>query len=487
MQTAEIPLGEWLPDGPTYQKPGLEDALNVVPTPGGYGPLAGLQATGATIDRAVRGARQFYTPAGNSIVACGADDALFTVRGGVATRTSGLPSIGENEAWDFCQFNTFVIATAANNPPQYLENVTSDDTFAALGGSPPEARRCARVGDFVMFGNITDAASRIQWSAINAPADDWTPSRLTQAGFLDLDPARGQVQKIAGGRYAIVFQTRGITRLAYVGPPTVWQAETISEDRGALAPFSTATVGYLTYFLAQDGFYVTNGTTIEPIGSRRINKWFFDSVEPTRVAEVQAAIDWQNKCVVWSFPTSERADADTLLFYAWEENRWSYAQVSTQWIVGAPVAGLTLEQVDALYPDLDAMPVSLDSAQFKARERVLACFTSDGTDVSYSLFLSTPIEATWETGEFQPAPGRRVFVSGVTPVLDSGDWDLTATLRLRDTQNTQTESATVATGYGGFAPVRGEGKHVAVRVTKPAGEWSGASAVQVQYRPGGTR
>ena len=205
---------------------------------------------------------------------------------------------------------------------------------------PPTATKCARVGDFVMLGDISGGEpNKIQWSSFNNPGGDWTPSRLTQAGFAFLPKEYGKVQQIVGGRSAIVFQERGISRLNYVGPPQVWNRLTISKDRGALTPFSVATAGYFTYFLARDGFYVTNGSGIQSIGNERVNKWFLENVNQAQIHLINAAIDWQNECVIWAFPASSSENANRLMIYSWSLNKWSTATVDTGMVDELPAGG----------------------------------------------------------------------------------------------------------------------------------------------------
>ena len=310
MQTLDVPLTDWLPDQPSRNNPGCEEAINVRPVSGGFGPLNSLTASGDTLTSPCRGAMQLFDSTGSSLIVGGMEDRLFTRRGAI-TETAGMTSIGLHEHWDFAQFNNFVIATANGNSPQHLDAIDTDDTWSALPGSPPVAKRCGKVGEFLMLGAIQGNPSRIQWSSYNNPGGDWTPARGTQAGFADLPPNYGEVQQIVGGRFGLVFQQRAIHRLSYVGPPVVWRADELSVDRGAIAPFSVVNLGYLVFFLAQDGFFLTNGASVEPIGTSRVNEWFFENVNQDAIAETHGAIDWQNELIVWAFKSQSDVLTDS--------------------------------------------------------------------------------------------------------------------------------------------------------------------------------
>lgn len=483
-----IPFGEWLPDMPATHNPGCEVADNVIAVASGYAPFPARVDSGETVAQAVVGAQQIFDTGGNSVLVGGTIDSLF-VRRSAFTETTGLTSIGLGQAWDFAQFNDYVIATGDGNNPKYLSDVDSDNTWSDLPGSPPPARRCARVGEFLMLGYVSGVPSKIQWSHYNDPTASWALSRLTQAGSATLPVSDGAIQRIVGGRYATIFQQRAITRLSYVGPPIVFRSDVISAERGATAPFAVVSVGYLTYFLAQDGFFVTNGSSVEPIGNRRVNDWFFRNVDQGAIQEVQGAVDWQNQCIVWALRTTGSSGFNKLIIYNYNEARWSTATVSLDWLVSSALDGVNIDSLDAIYGDLDSIPLSLDSAEFKAKDRRLAAFTYDSVaDTSeYSTFTGEPLEATWETMEFQPAPGQRVFVRGVQPVMQAETWDCRVTLLMRDHRGAQSFSNTLTTGWGGFAPVRGEGHRMAVRLVKPSGDWQDAVGVDVEFRPAGRR
>jgi len=295
------------------------------------------------------------------------------------------------------------------------------------------------------------------------------------------------VQRIVGGRYAPVFQERGIQRLDYVGPPVVWRARIISASRGTLAPFSVVNLGYFSFFLAQDGWFITNGSQVEPIGTQRVNRWFRDNVNQDKIGEVQGAIDWQNEAIIWSFHGEGSEVRNRLLVYSFAEGRWSTATVTVDWLVGSNLDGIDLDSLDAIYGDLDSIPGTLDSSEFASGDRRLAAFVKGATTSEYNLFTGDPLEAEWVTGEFQPSPSRRVFVSEVTPLMEATDWDMTAQLQFRNNRGQEEASSTATAGWAGFCAVRGEGQKMAVRLTKPSGSWQRAQGIQVRFRPAGFR
>lgn len=482
----DVPLGPWLPDQPNFRNPGCVVAENVLPTPGGYGPIPGWAGVGVSTTNDVSGAAQVFDNSGASVLVGGGGTRLFTVRGTTLAETTGLSAA---VAWDFARFNDFVFATDVNNAPQYLTDIDTDDTWSSVPGSPPQAKYCATINNFLFLGNIDGAPYRIQWSPYNNPAGTWGTDRLTQAGLADLATEFGGVQRIIGGRFGLIFQERGIQSIVYVGAPVVWDVQVLSKDRGTPAPWSVVNVGHTVYFLAQDGFFATDGSTPVPIGGSRINTWFFDTAAPASISGVQGAVDWENQCVLWAFQSRESEVRDYLLIYSWQEQRWSYAKLSTHWLVPTVTAGVTLEGLDALYPSgLESVPYSLDSSQFVGASRKLAAFVDGSTGSDLGTFTGPPMAAAWETTEIQPVPGRRVFIHGVRPVARFQDPDFSAQIAMQDGFGVERVGQPRPMGFGGFCPASGEGNTVRIRLTKPgSGAWSDAQGVQLQFRVAGSR
>ena len=192
--------------------------------------------------------------------------------------------------------------------------------------------------------------------------------------------------------------------------------------------------------------------------------------------------------IVWAFHGTESDAYDRAIVYSWAEGRWSSATLNTHWIVGSTLDGIDLDSLDAIYGDLDSIPISLDSVELQGGGRRLAAFANVGGSSNYQTFTGTPLEATFRTGESQPSPGQRVFVSEAYPLIEADSWDALISLYMRDNKGAVTTSNEVEVGWSGFAAVRGEGQKVAVQMRIPAGgEWGGAQGVQVRYKKAGYR
>jgi hypothetical protein len=262
----------------------------------------------------------------------------------------------------------------------------------------------------------------------------------------------------------------------------------VSEDRGCIAPRSIATIGAQTYFLSQDGFYMTNGSEFLPIGSQRVNKWFYRTVDNAAIAWTQAAVDWQNRCIVWAFRSVGAARPDRMLIYSWEQDKFSTATVTVDWVVGSRIAATSLEDLDAIFATLEDVTPSMDDETWLSGDRVLGAFISSGSAATFNIFNGLALQADWELGAFQPTPGSRVFVSGAQAVLEAVDWSMQIAAVPANNERSETVTAYGTPGIDGAVPLRADGKEMRLALRMPsAAVWTRAQAVQLTYRGSGRR
>jgi len=495
MQTVEIPFGEWLPDVPDYKNPGCLTANNVIPSPGGYGPFLGAVAQGDSTAGTCLGAKHLFRTTGAAIVVGGTGTSLFSIVGGTLAATTGLTDIGADAYWSIAQFNAFVIAAGPNNNIKALTDIDSDTTWSDLAGSPPQAKVVARVGNFLMAANLPSLPFSFQNSALNSPTDWPTPgtadARQKSSGRGNLQFEYGEITGIAGDRYAMMFQQRAVSRIDFVGPPQVFQITPIEEARGCIAPQSIITVGFMTYFLAHDGFWATDGNQTFPIGTSKVNRWFFDNVSETDRFRTQGAIIWEKECIIWSFyPADNATGFNRQIIFSWAQNKWSTANLPVDWIVDNKVGATTLEDLDALFATLEDVTPNLDSSFWGARSRVLSAFIQDGAgNTEINLLNGTALEAEFETSDTEPKPGNRVAVKRIYPMVENADINTTAALVTRE----QKGGAPMTTAFApinnaGFCPVNGSGRFVRTRTVIPAAaSWDRAQGVMAAFRVTGMR
>lgn len=484
-----IPFSEFAPDQPRLESGASGHVLNVVPaTPQSYGPLPALAPIGNALAARCQGAASFRGPDGTILNVAGDAGKLYRWDGtswNDVSRTGAPYGTATDQGWSFTQFGKFAVATNGVDRPQVFD-ITLGGQFADLPAAPLGARFIATVRDFVMVGQKADDQSAVQWSALN-DVNNWTIG-IDQADEQHF-PDGGTVTGVVGGQYAIVFQETAIRRGTYVGPDLVFQFDPISTERGCAVPGSIASYQQLVFFLAADGFFLLAGGEAErPIGNQKVDGWFWSNVNQDHLHRISAAIDPSRKLYILAFPSTESSDGtpDTLLLYNWTIDRWSRAAVDVAVLCRMMnKLGYTMDSLDADYPDLDAMPLSLDSALLTGSP--LAQLAGFGVDNRLAFFEGPNLAAEIDTVEAEITAGRRSFVRSVRPAVDGGG--LLVRLGTRDRPNDAvTWQAAVQQNGAGECPQRSAARYHRARVAITAGtQWTHAQGIEIDAAAEGER
>lgn len=448
LEDMRIKLGEWLPDLPYNENPGLVEARNCIPVDKFYKDYLPLATADDALSDRVVGAFAALDTAGDTFIYAGIDTALYVRNAGAWTDLGTVFTTAPTGYWRFAQFDTTVVSTNYADTPQAITAGASTTAALATSGTAPRARTVGVINRFVVLGDTDGVGGtvphRIQWSAINNsrdwPTPDTADARSKQSGAQTLPAVYGAVTAIAGGEYyGLIFQRRAITRATYIGGDVVFQFQDYEKTRGAWFPQSMIQVGGLCYFIAADGFYVTDGQSVKPIGNAKVDKYFFADCDQTYAERVTAAIDYTNKCVIWSYPNFSATDGipNRLIIYSWPEDRWSRAEDTMELIFPSVSDGYTLDQLDSLYSSIDDIPVSLDAAVWQGGANTMMAF---GSDHKLGTFSGSSAVARFETGEYDLNPFGYMFIRGVRPRVTGNPTLVTVTIGSRDNQDNESRT-----------------------------------------------
>lgn len=461
-----IPFGEWLPDLPIFDNPGATVAKNVLPGAASYKPFPNLTTYSQSIGGVCKGSIVARDSGGNYYNYVGDTSALYVNSGltwTTVTRLTSSYNTPSDDYWEFVQFGSRVIGVNGCNADVPQAITVGAANFIALPGSPPRASHIATVRDFVVVGNISaTAVSRqmVRWCAINNP-DSWTPDAATMADFQDLPGDGGWIQKIVGGEYGTIFQERAIYRMTFVGSPLIFQFDKIQSNIGVFAPQSVVNYRNLIFFLAEEGFYVFDGSNATPIGNGKVDATFFADLDISNLHRIHAVIDPQRKIVIWAYPGhgSVGGNPNRLLIYNWAFKRWSRIEdLNIEYLLRAITGTYTLEGLNAVNANLDLLQPSLDDAQWRTGNFLLAAFNSNHR---LATFNGSAMPAVMETSEhqFNRAPDGLTYVTEIRPVAEGLSASLTLAVA---TRNVLTESPAycppISPNSTGFASVRATGR-----------------------------
>lgn len=439
MAATVISFGEWLPDQPELGNPGLIEANNVYPSSDYYIHFNGLATLpGGALPATGRGLTTGVLPSASNRYYAGTVDRLYMTDAGgtfVSRSAATFTALTALRDWDFLQFAGKMIAAQIGTLPMY-HTIGAATNFATLGaGAAPAAAFVGQINQFVVLGNVLDSGgtarpATIRWSGLENEQSWPPPNSATaiaqQSGEQDLDERYGEVLKIVGGdQFGLVFQTRAITRVTYVGPPVVFQFDTFEKTRGLYSSTSVVPVGTITHFLAQDGFFATDGVSVTPTGYGKVDKY---ALLNTPLTTVRGSYSVRKRCVLWSVG----AQSSILLHMNVENFRWSRADQK--------INGMTLvNEQGVVGGEYSFDPLALDGSNRLCD------------------FTGTAQPAKFVTSEIELNPGGRFFLSGVKPNIEfvSGAVALTVRIGTRDDLSavvsyTATTTPTTRTGFADF-------------------------------------
>ncbi len=477
-----IPFTDWRPDIANLNGNFTALARNVLPGATSYRPMPSLSAYQTTA-----------LPSSACGLSMGRQTAgAWSIYGGTATKlyffatntwtdvsrlTGGNYNVDPSEFWRFAQFGTQIIAVNSNDDPQTI-NVDSGANFSALAGSPPRARNISVVGDFVVLSSLTSDLSAIRWSAINNPFG-WTIGN----GLSDYQSFGdgGRVTGVAGGEVGYVMQEYAIRRMRFLpGSDYVFSFEKVVDGKGCLSPYGYTTIGGYVYFVSEDGVYRYSGAGLEPIGAERVNRWFLNECDTTRLTSVYAVTDPYRPRIIWAFYSNpNRTSFDRVLVYDWQLDKFTYGVIEAQIWASAATPGITL---DSITSSIDLYPISLDSRSLEGGRPTFSAINTSG---QLCFMEGTNLEAVVETQEFEGTPNARSYIGHVEPIVDSASTTVRIGARERFAN-------TVA--YGSVTPMSSDGKCYAtssgrlhrVEVTIPSGSvWNHAIGAKVDTQPDG--
>ena len=485
---AFFPFGAYAPDVTDYQSKTVVYLNNVVPRADGYGPVQAASAFSGALAAACRGFFKAINTDGTITFFAATSTRIYKMSNtdytwsDVSLGGSAYTALSSTDNWQFVQFGNFVIAVQANVAPQVFD-LTSSSAFAALGGSPPQARYISIVGRFVVLSGLLNNPYRIQWSGLNATTT-WT-SGTNSSDYQDL-PDGGIVRGVAGGEFGYIFQDTAIRRMVYApGSPVIFQIERISDDRGLYAPYSIVRSGDRVFFLSSHGFMrIDPGTYPTPVGTERVDRTFFADVDRGNLQLLIGASDPKYARVFWAYKSNSGTTGqfDKLICYNYVLDKWSPITMSGEYFGSMSQPGTTLENLDSISTSIDALTASFDSYATSVSPEVALFNTSH-----VMCFLrGDNLEATLETPA-SSADNNRIFVQGMRAITDAntGYGKVGCRERWGDTETFTDEQAMDTIGT---IPARASTRFARGRLRIPSGtSWTFASGVEAEYVGDGER
>lgn len=474
MATQRINFGEWMPDQPGLTG-ALMDAKNVVSQAVGYGPLPTAAIFSAAASENLTTLVAGKTPANATKLFAAGSTKIYDVSGvGALTNASksgGYTPNAFNDRFRFTQFGNVIIGTNYSDPVQSYTLGTST-LFADLSASAPVCRYLTVVRDFVVAAYISSGGStypsRVQWSDINDETN-WTPGATSQADHQDIADG-GHIIGIRGGEYGLILLEKAIVRMSYIGTPLIFQFDNISRGKGCIAAGSIAQTQGVTFFLSDDGFYMCDGQNVTPIGSEKVDRYFFADADEGAFDVMSAAVDPVRKLVIWNYKTTFAQRK--LIIYNFKTQKWTYGDAGADYISDASTSAVSLDSLDSISASIDALSVSLDSILYMGGKYFLG-----GTYGAYVVtYNGSPATGNIITGDINV--GGRSIINLARPQIDNGSANVAVASRTLLSDQVIFGTAVSADSENRVS-LRSNGNYHRLQITPTGNNWKTAIAIDV--------
>jgi len=226
---------------------------------------------------------------------------------------------------------------------------------ATVTTSPPSgAKYICAWGNYVFVANHlvggTRKYSRVQWNS-NGSIYDWPSSY-----YIDLDSDDGD--EITGmcllHDYLVVFKKKKIFMIYWVGGTLLFKEARRSSTIGTISGRSVVENEGKLYFVASDGAYTFDGTTVKEI-SKKVKSIFTENLVQNRARCINAGKYRPHRQIWFAYPdtagwAASLADdyqtADRVLVYDWELDNWC------QYTLSLTYFGPMVNANDELYSSL---------------------------------------------------------------------------------------------------------------------------------------
>jgi hypothetical protein len=459
-----FPFGELLPDqAPSGQ---LIAADGCYATPNGYAPVGSFNPFTPALSGFLGGAA-FVSSDGTAALIAGTPTNLYRYSG--SAWSSLLGSLTAS-VWRFGQFGDNIISVNGGDPVSFD---IAGGTAALLAGSPPPSDMVTIVRDFVLLAGDPDNILRVTWSGFN-DSTEWTPG-TNQSDYQDM-LSGGEVTGLAGGEYGIILQRQAIKRMTYVGGEVIFQFDEIESNIGCMAKGSVAQAGRLVFFLSERGFMLCDGNSATPIGAEKIDRTFFGSYSREDIVNsLTAAIDPRRYIVAWSMP-------GRMWLYNWQLQRWTTVTLDVRYAFSGFTANIDLDSLDAIYGNLDAIPVSLDDPIFQGGNPLFLIVDSTGL---VGTLTGDHVEASFTMATLDFGDRVRMRSGKFDSDTTSAQMTLDGRTRAGDGENERDAGSMRSNGE---LPIRFNARYFKPTIAIPAGEaWTYAKGLGFYFEGGGRK
>ena len=226
----------------------------------------------------------------------------------------------------FAEINNSIYRVDSKNTPA----VSTTGNFTAVSWDTSSSGRNLTLAKCVvafnsrlLFFNVTDGTDgavpfRVLWTEV-ADYD-----RIANTNYADLDYSGAPIvtARKLGHNFIAVYKSDSINTLQDQGSPLFFVPKA-RQQVGIIAPKAVTDVPNAHVFVSNDGIYLFNGATVEPIADKTVVNELFDNLNYTWKDNVYCWTDFKNREVNIHYPTGSSEIPNAVLIWNYQQNCWS--------------------------------------------------------------------------------------------------------------------------------------------------------------------
>ena len=211
--------------------------------------------------------------------------------------------------------------------------------YISVLGDVPVIQNAIIISDasrFVLSFGVNDYGTTLQdpmlirWSDQES-AINWTPASTNQAGSLRLSHGSEIITVIQVRQEILVFTNTSLYSLQYLGSPAVWGSQLLADNVSILSDRAVATAVGVTYWMADDKFYMYDGRT-QTLNCDLLRHTFQD-FNNDQTAQVFASTVEKFNEIWWFYCSASSDNIDRYVVYNYIEKSWYYGTLDrSAWI-----------------------------------------------------------------------------------------------------------------------------------------------------------
>ena len=328
----------------------------------------------------------------NSVV-IGTNNNLYRYDGSTVANVTAAAYTGgysNSPRWQTSQIGTGFLANNGSEKPQYM--ASSATQFADLPNWPANLRTesLRPYVSFLVMCGYTDGSTEypytVRWG------DEFDPT--TVPGSYDITSTTNLAgENILGGRYGrlidslplggnnIIYAERGAYAMQFIGAPLVFAFRELFDDGGIVNRGAVCVFNNRHFVVGRDDIYVHDGSSKQPVATKRVKDTFFSTLADTRSVFVVHDAASNEIWVGYADKNSSNTEtANRAMVWNYASDAWTFRDIPgvRSMCVGPAIGGsgstgaswdalaITWDNWSALWSDLGADTQARNTRLFSA-------------------------------------------------------------------------------------------------------------------------